>query len=508
MFRNGVSQVDFALAAHDKTGRPHARRLTSIDDEFCLHPLPEDAEPGLLGKGGFGVVKRYRRLNKAWLKHIPEVAVAVKRIDKSRLKSYTALKHVCVEIAVLRHFKHENVIKLYDVVHTADAVYMIMELIDGHDLWTFLRKQENGRLSSDKAAVVVKQLFTALEYIHSAKVVHRDIKLENILIGANLHIKVIDFGLAKYCGSTNTLDAALPPQSPIGDPAGGSPMVASTPCGTDLYMALETICGALDGHGAAYISSRSRLAKVDVYGAGVVAYALLIGALPYETRINTANHEGRMQDMKRLISQGVSFKVPSSVETTVPLCALEAVRDMLANDASVRCTSKEALSLPWLSGVALPYSILANVQVVDIKQTAKGGRKDPIIPQVRRSPRRPPPVEQLPSLVGSAEARDAAEEEGVEEEDEDEEEDEEDTEGQTAQSMYKKKEKNIFQYFKKKGELLERIALWQLHCSNNFFVAILFSKRCLLGENKICYKETAFFCFILRKVRFRPRKLP
>ncbi|KAJ9473242.1 putative serine/threonine-protein kinase fhkD [Diplonema papillatum] len=408
------ADIDKALNAKNTSGNPHARQIQDIEDEYELHPLPEDGFPGTLGKGSYGTVRRFtRRDDLPHLKHIPSGPLAIKEIKKDRLTSQKSLKHIMVEIAVLRKLKHQNVIALYDVVHTTDKIFMVMEICSGGELYHFISR--NRMLPPATAAIILKQLMQALSYIHQQHIVHRDIKPENVLIDTtDYHIKVIDFGLAKYCGPTGHPDF---PQSPApanqGAPGcvtpGGvppSPLIASTPCGTDLYLSLESICGILQGSGVrkAWMSSRSKLPKVDIYAAGVIAYAMLTGKLPYRSAYKqkaAGVRQQRLADMKDMMNNGLQF--PLSAQS-LPHEALDCVRELMQNDPVTRPTAETCLQHVWLQNVQTPNRVPAALKGI-VSSTLVTVAQGPInrtieVPAVRR--RKTPAAAPIPESVSTA----------------------------------------------------------------------------------------------------------
>eukprot|EP01061_Rhynchopus_euleeides_P046229 TRINITY_DN8696_c0_g2_i1.p1 TRINITY_DN8696_c0_g2~~TRINITY_DN8696_c0_g2_i1.p1 ORF type:complete len:396 (+),score=131.24 TRINITY_DN8696_c0_g2_i1:570-1757(+) len=359
----GIKELEAKLASADHTGQPFARRVGSIEDEYTLFPQEREKVPGFLGKGSYGVVERYIKRDPNSLPHVPSGPVAVKSIEKKRIcRSERAMRHVTTEVALLRQLENPNVIRLYDVVHTDTTVYIILELCEGGALFEFIT--ENKRLQPEVASVILKQLLLTLDYIHGCHVVHRDIKPENILINRETHhIKLIDFGLAKYFGPQGGLcgvhTATTPPVMPS---AGGarSPLHASTPCGTDPYLAHESVCSILAGT-SSFFSSYSNLQKMDVYGAGVTVYTMLTGRLPYRVREQShvptdleekkARRLQRLQELKRLMNIGAIYK---PLQNNVPLEALECVRELMSNDPADRPSAREAVEMAWLQHVPTP----------------------------------------------------------------------------------------------------------------------------------------------------------
>ena len=123
--------------------------------------------------------------------------VAIKSINKEFLKSEEdQKKKIMQEFAILKQSNHKSVVRLYDTFETNKHICFVMELCSGGDLLTYVRKRR--KLKEDVAKYFFKQIIEGLAYIHHSKlIVHRDIKLDNILLDANGRIKICDFGVSR-----------------------------------------------------------------------------------------------------------------------------------------------------------------------------------------------------------------------------------------------------------------------------------------------------------------------
>ena len=127
-------------------------------------------------------------------KRLTDTAKEIKRIRKRRQDYVNDKKRVGRELRVLKALRQGCVIRLYEVVETPSRIFVIMEYADGGSLLDYVRGRK--RLDEKEACRMFQQTVSALEYCHSADVIHRDVKLENILLDGQGNAKLIDFGLA------------------------------------------------------------------------------------------------------------------------------------------------------------------------------------------------------------------------------------------------------------------------------------------------------------------------
>jgi serine/threonine protein kinase len=150
----------------------------------------------------------------------------------------------------MMRINHPNICKLYDVVETDTQVVLVMEYINGGSTHGYLKSKPNRRLEEVNARKVFAQLISALEYLHSKSIAHRDIKLENVMLDEFRNVKLIDFGFSTQIPNTQKVKLF---------------------CGTPSYMAPEIVkreefCGP----------------PTDVYASGVLLFAFFCGCFPYK----------------------------------------------------------------------------------------------------------------------------------------------------------------------------------------------------------------------------------
>ncbi|XP_041736882.1 serine/threonine-protein kinase BRSK2-like isoform X3 [Coregonus clupeaformis] len=193
-----------------------------------------------LGKGQTGLVK-------LGVHCITEQKVAIKIVNREKL-SESVLMKVEREIAILKLIEHPHVLKLHDVYENNKYLYLVLEHVSGGELFDYLVKK--GRLTPKEARKFFRQIISALDFCHSHSICHRDLKPENLLLDEKNNIRIADFGMASL---------------QVGD------SLLETSCGSPHYACPEVIRGEkYDGR------------RADVWSCGVILFALLVGALPFD----------------------------------------------------------------------------------------------------------------------------------------------------------------------------------------------------------------------------------
>jgi len=193
-----------------------------------------------IGKGNFAKVKL--------AKHIPTgKEVAIKIIDKTQLNP-GSLQKLFREVRIMKTLDHPNIVKLFQVIETEKTLYLVMEYASGGEVFDYLVL--HGRMKEKEARAKFRQIVSAVQYCHQKKIIHRDLKAENLLLDSEMNIKIADFGFSNEFVIGNKLD---------------------TFCGSPPYAAPELFQGKkYDGP------------EVDVWSLGVILYTLVSGSLPFD----------------------------------------------------------------------------------------------------------------------------------------------------------------------------------------------------------------------------------
>jgi len=308
-------------AASKAGGSPEAAASASASTKKA--PTVEDkyTMKDVLGTGAFSQVRL------AESKEQPGRLFAIKVIDKKALKGKEdSLEN---EIRVLRRLDHPNVVKLLEAYESKASVYLVMELVTGGEL--FDRIVEKGSYTEKDAADLIKQVLSAVAYMHSEGVVHRDLKPENLLYHSSdedSKIMISDFGLSKMEDSG----------------------IMATACGTPGYVAPEVL--AQKPYGKA----------VDVWSIGVISYILLCGYPPFYDE-NDAN-------LFAQILKG-EFEFDSPYWDDISSEAKEFIRQLMCVDVDRRLSCESALQHAWITGAKSEKNIHASVSEQLKKNFAK-----------------------------------------------------------------------------------------------------------------------------------------
>ncbi|XP_023681935.2 hormonally up-regulated neu tumor-associated kinase homolog A-like [Paramormyrops kingsleyae] len=253
-----------------------------------------------LGEGSFAKVRE-------GLHAVTGEKVAIKVIDKAKAKkdSYL-LKNLHREGLIQQMVLHPNIIQLLDILETEASCYLVMELCMGGNLLERLLERE--RLEEAEVQKYIRQLVMAVEHLHSSGVVHRDLKVENLLLDENSNIKVTDFGLSSCARRRGTGD------------------LLSTQCGSPAYCAPELI------------SQKKYGPKVDVWSIGVIMYTLLTGALPF-----TMEPFNLRQLWQKMVQRQMN-PLPQKLSPG----AAGLLRNLLEPDPARRPSIRQVMADPWL----------------------------------------------------------------------------------------------------------------------------------------------------------------
>mmetsp|Transcript_14840 Transcript_14840/g.58208 ORF Transcript_14840/g.58208 Transcript_14840/m.58208 type:complete len:516 (-) Transcript_14840:70-1617(-) len=228
--------------------------------------------------------------------------VAVKILNRQKIKSLSMDAKIRREIQILKLFRHPHIIKLYEVIETPTDIFMVMEYVPGGELFEYIVR--HGKLSEDEARKFFQQILYGVDYCHRQRVVHRDLKPENLLLDSKNNVKIADFGLSNLMRDGDLL---------------------KTSCGSPNYAAPEVISGQL------YAG-----AEVDIWSCGVILFALLCARLPFDDEY--------IPDLFKKIRTG-AYSMPAHLSQECK----QLIASMLVVDPLKRSTISEIRSHPWVT---------------------------------------------------------------------------------------------------------------------------------------------------------------
>ncbi|XP_013915071.1 PREDICTED: MAP/microtubule affinity-regulating kinase 3 isoform X2 [Thamnophis sirtalis] len=260
-----ISHSEGRQEISSRTGRSGARCRNSIAS--CADEQPHIGNYRLLktiGKGNFAKVKLARHI-------LTGREVAIKIIDKTQLNP-TSLQKLFREVRIMKILNHPNIVKLFEVIETEKTLYLIMEYASGGEVFDYL--VAHGRMKEKEARAKFRQIVSAVQYCHQKHIVHRDLKAENLLLDADMNIKIADFGFSNEFTVGNKLD---------------------TFCGSPPYAAPELFQGKkYDGP------------EVDVWSLGVILYTLVSGSLPFDGQ--------NLKELRERVLRG-KYRIPFYMST-------------------------------------------------------------------------------------------------------------------------------------------------------------------------------------------------
>ncbi|XP_071116699.1 serine/threonine-protein kinase MARK1-like isoform X4 [Haliotis cracherodii] len=198
-----------------------------------------------LGKGNFARVELATH-------SVTECKVAIKLIETRRIKEEYLRQNMHREARILGQLRHPNIIRLYETLKASSLYCLVTEYASGGELLAYIKMHKDYRLSEDKSRTFVRQMVSAIHYLHERGVAHRDLKMENIMLDEKKkNIKICDFGLS----NTFAKDELM-----------------KTHCGSPEYAAPE-LFNPKESYGPG----------IDIWSMGIIMYAMMVGKLPFQT---------------------------------------------------------------------------------------------------------------------------------------------------------------------------------------------------------------------------------
>ncbi|KAI8899578.1 kinase-like domain-containing protein [Globomyces pollinis-pini] len=287
---NPVETVNSQAATH----APTTPRTTSTGQRVGPYILGKT-----LGVGSTGRVKLAVHME-------TNHKVAIKIINKDSgevdpKKMAAELKKLEREITIMKLIQHPNILQIYDVYETSKELYLVLEHVEGGELFDYLVKK--GRLPESESLAFFQQIVYGVEFCHRHMICHRDLKPENLLLDKDHNVKVADFGMANMqIQKTKMLE---------------------TSCGSPHYASPEII------RGDKYNGPTS-----DVWSCGIILYALVTGNLPFD--------DNNIRRLLNKVKTGV-YQIPDYV----PDGPRDLIKRMLTVDPNHRITLSEVLRNEW-----------------------------------------------------------------------------------------------------------------------------------------------------------------
>ena len=302
----------------------------------------------LIGQGAFGKVN-------LGLNVLTGRVVAIKSFNKSNLNSNSEnMKKIKYETNLMKKLNHPNITKILELFEDKEYILIIMEYINGGNLFSFLKKHR--KVSEKTAKLLYRQIILGIKYMHQQGIVHRDIKLENILIDLNNNIKICDFGIGRVLSS---------PEQPLFDQ-----------CGTPMYIAPEILlCSKEKGY---------KGFPVDIWSSGIVLYILLSGTLPFSFKNSSSSlsesNESYLSDDNNNnteLQYSIINKEPKAIEN-ISKEAEDLLKKILKKNPEKRITCEEILNHPWMKGISdtNKYHLFTKAEINVLSKTYVDYRKD------------------------------------------------------------------------------------------------------------------------------------
>ena len=273
----------------------------------------------VIGQGGFAKVN-------LGLNILTGRVVAIKSFNKNIKTKYgdkINMDKILYEINLMKKLNHQNITKILETFEDEQFYFIIMEYINGGNLFSYVKKRR--KLSEKVSKFLFRQIILGIKHIHSQLIVHRDIKLENILIDMNNNIKICDFGIGIILSSENQM--------------------LHSHCGTPMYIAPEII-----------LSNKEKGYKgfpVDIWSAGIALYIMISGKLPFNLDESPENldalekNKDNKQEKNKRLKEEILKKEPKYIENISDELR-DLLKGLLNKDPKKRLNCEQILNHPWL----------------------------------------------------------------------------------------------------------------------------------------------------------------
>ena len=297
----------------------------------------------LIGQGAFGKVN-------LGLNILTGRIVAVKSFNKNNSElTGDNMKKIKYETDLMKKLNHPNITKILEMFEDEKYFLIIMEYINGGNLFSFVKKRR--KLSEKTAKFLFRQIILGIKYIHEQNIVHRDIKLENLLIDLNNNVKICDFGIGRKLENKKQL--------------------LHDQCGTLMYMAPEILLSSKEKGYEGF--------PVDIWSAGISLYIMLSGTLPFnyknkkknknneeeddddeeeeeeESISNSKSKSKKNDDDNFELQYNIVYKEPKHIEK-ISDEARDLLKGLLNKNPKKRFTCEQILNHPWLYNFKEKYN--------------------------------------------------------------------------------------------------------------------------------------------------------
>jgi len=288
-----------------------------------------------IGQGSFALVKIVIRREDRKKFAVKIMKKSLLRAKRGQSSSYHELSHAESmlnntrdEVSIMKMINHKHCCRLIEVFETKSKIYMVVELLEGGDLFDYWHEKQ---FSEQHAANITKQVALGLDYLHENGIIHRDIKPENLIYTPRTEkqegiLKITDYGLSVYQDFSKEAQVAK----------------LNTVCGTEIYMSPEMLSGG--GYGK----------ESDLWSLGVMLYELLGGHPPFYH-----NNESEVMNMIK----EAKYDFPDNAWGGRSNEAKEVVRGLLTMDPKKRWTTKKILGTAWVNGAVQNKLFTADYQV-------------------------------------------------------------------------------------------------------------------------------------------------